>query len=46
MHGKGEFVWPDGRKYTGDYLYDRKEGHGVFLWNDGRRYEGNWLNGK
>ena len=46
MHGKGEIVWKDGRKYVGDYQHDKKHGYGIFEWNDGRRYEGNWKNGK
>ena len=31
MDGKGEFSWPDGRKYFGDYVNDKKQGFGVFL---------------
>ena len=30
MHGKGEFVWADGRKYNGEYLEDKKHGNGDF----------------
>jgi len=26
MEGTGEFTWPDGRKYVGDYVDDKKEG--------------------
>ena len=26
LHGKGEFKWVDGRKYTGDYIEDKKHG--------------------
>ena len=32
MQGQGEFIWPDGRKYQGSYLEDKKEGYGVFEW--------------
>jgi L1 cell adhesion molecule like protein len=46
MEGKGEFNWPDGRKYIGEYRDDKKEGQGLFIWPDGRRYEGSWLDGK
>jgi len=46
MNGKGEFKWPDGRKYIGNYENDKKEGHGVFYWPDGRKYDGYWKNGK
>ena len=30
MEGKGLFTWPDGRKYQGEYLGDKKNGKGVF----------------
>lgn len=40
MHGSGEFTWKDGRKYVGEYIDDKKEGHGVFTWPDGRKYDG------
>jgi len=46
MHGKGEFLWPDGRKYVGEYVNDKKEGYGQFTWPDGRIYDGDWANGK
>ena len=32
MDGEGVFTWPDGRKYTGQYRDDKKEGYGVFEW--------------
>jgi MORN repeat. len=32
MHGKGVFLFKDGRKYTGEYVEDKKEGYGVFEW--------------
>lgn len=40
MDGEGEFVWPDGRKYVGNYVEDKKHGFGEFEWPDGRRYRG------
>lgn len=49
MHGKGVYTWPDGRKYEGDYKYDKKSGRGVYYWADGRsiyfvnlEYDGEW----
>jgi hypothetical protein len=24
MHGKGTFVWPDGRRYVGEYVSEKK----------------------
>jgi len=32
MDGSGEFTWPDGRKYVGEYKDDKKEGYGIFEW--------------
>lgn len=46
MHGKGIYTWKDGRKYIGDYLYDKKHGHGIYLWTDNRSYIGSWKYGK
>ena len=46
MDGSGVFTWPDGRRYEGEYIDDKKEGRGIFYWNDGRKYDGQWLNGK
>lgn len=40
MSGKGVFLWPDGRKYEGDYKNDVKEGYGRLEWPDGKIYEG------
>jgi hypothetical protein len=36
MDGSGEFKWPDGRIYIGEYKADKKEGHGKFIWPDKR----------
>ena len=30
MDGSGEFTWPDGRRYVGEYLEDKKHGYGTF----------------
>ena len=46
MDGEGTFTWPDGRKYIGGFVKDKKEGHGLFTWNDGRKYDGEWKEGK
>ena len=34
MHGKGEFIWPNGRLYKGDYVNDKREGFGEYTWLD------------
>ena len=46
MEGRGYFIWPDGRRYDGEYLEDKKYGVGTFYWPDGRKYIGHWKNGK
>ena len=45
MWGNGVFNWPDGRKYKGEYVDDKKEGFGTYYWPDGRIIEGMWKNG-
>ena len=32
MDGEGIFTWPDKRKYTGQYMDDKKHGYGLFEW--------------
>lgn len=46
MHGNGTSTWKDGRKYIGDYWYDKKHGYGVYYWADNRIYDGFWRYGK
>ena len=46
MHGRGSYIWADGRKYEGEYVNDKKDGYGVYTWADGRKYQGFWANGK
>jgi hypothetical protein len=38
-HGEGEYIWPDGSKFTGTFFMDRKEGYGVFTFSDGSKFE-------
>lgn len=47
MHGYGEFIWKDGKKYAGYYVSDKKEGFGIYYWaNSNRVYLGFWKEGK
>jgi hypothetical protein len=46
MHYRGIYSWPDGRKYEGEYLDDKKDGFGIFTFADGKKYEGYWVDGK
>lgn len=40
MNGTGETVWPDNKRYQGEYLDDKKHGQGIFEWGNGKKYEG------
>jgi len=40
MNGLGEYSWPDGKKYHGNYFEDLKEGEGTFEWPNGQKYVG------
>ena len=31
MHGNGCYKWKDGRKYDGEYCYDKKHGYGTYF---------------
>lgn len=46
MHGSGNFEWPDGRRYSGQYFKDKKHGEGILTLLDGRKIAGIWLNGE
>ena len=37
--------WPNGKKYDGEFLNDKKDGYGVFTWENGRQYLGYWHQG-
>ena len=42
MNGKGEFIYPDGRVYTGSFLKDKKHGSGELKLPSGAVIQGNW----
>ena len=46
LDGSGIYSWPDGRKYDGQYVDDKKHGHGIYYWPDGKKYEGGWKESK
>ena len=35
MHGKGKMLWPDGRKYSGEFANNIKNGFGKLEFGDG-----------
>ena len=47
-HGKGVKTWPNGDRYAGDFVEDRKEGVGTYAFGRGpwagERYEGEFFN--
>lgn len=46
MNGYGEYRWPEGGKYIGEYINNVKEGKGTFYWTNGRVYDGEFSDGK
>ena len=46
MNGHGTYTWPDGRRYEGDYLMDKKHGKGKYTWASGKWYDGSWNEGQ
>ena len=46
MEGVGEYRWPDGKVYNGQFKADKREGEGRLRWLDGKVYRGSWLKGK
>eukprot|EP00812_Abedinium_dasypus_P011875 NODE_5417_length_583_cov_287.918561.p2 GENE.NODE_5417_length_583_cov_287.918561~~NODE_5417_length_583_cov_287.918561.p2 ORF type:complete len:165 (+),score=36.20 NODE_5417_length_583_cov_287.918561:28-495(+) len=46
FHGGGDYIWPDGRSYTGQWERSRMSGQGVFEWPDGCRYDGRYRGDK
>lgn len=45
MHGKGEYVFPNGNSYKGEFKNDKRDGYGIYKWQN-MYYEGDWENGK
>lgn len=45
-HGKGTFLYRDGRKYYGSWKNGEWHGYGVYIHTEGRKYIGIFKNGK
>ena len=46
MNGFGEYTWPDGRVYKGNFANDNKQGDGILYYPDGSVYSGQWFANK
>ena len=46
IHGYGECIYSDGKKYFGYYKMDKKNGFGIFYWPKNKYYIGFWKDGK
>lgn len=46
MHGSGELIYEDGRRYKGQFSNDKKHGQGIYTWANGKSYNGQWVNGQ
>lgn len=44
-HGYGQFLYPDGSRYVGDWRKDFKHGQGIYYYVNGDTYEGPWYKG-
>ena len=40
MGGQGNYTWPNGKKYEGEWKDGKKDGKGVILYEDGSKMEG------
>ena len=45
-NGPGKYTWPDGSRYTGDFLNSKFHGQGTYAWADGKKYVGGFENDK
>lgn len=45
MDGLGEFYWPNGSLYRGQYEKDLKHGKGEMIWSLHKRFRGTWAYG-
>ena len=45
LNGRGEFVWPNGDKFIGDYVEGKRNGPGEMIFQNGNSYKGTWKAG-
>ena len=46
VNGKGTMIYPDGRKYVGDFKLGKRTGSGAMTYPDGRHYVGKFQDGE
>ena len=46
LNGQGIYVFPDGKKYEGEYQKGYQHGHGIYTWPDGGNYVGEFKDGQ
>jgi len=44
-HGKGLYIWADGRKYEGNFENNKQHGEGIYTSKGGESRIGIWENG-
>ena len=44
--GRGNYIYPDGSMYLGEYKDGKFHGQGTFTWSDGEKYVGEWKDGR
>ena len=42
----GTYIWPNGDKYSGQFINGQRTGIGTLLWANGDEYSGEFINGK
>lgn len=42
-HGKGTFVWEDGKKFVGEFKDGKRHGEGILYYPNGTYLEGTWI---
>lgn len=45
-HGRGQFTWPDGRKFIGNWVEGKQQGYGVYYLPNHPPQYGVWVDGK
>ena len=44
--GRGEYIWPNGDRYVGDFSHDKKNGNGILYFSNGDKRVGVWKGDK